>query len=105
MLHTAYTLTCHIVAKAKHEDALAATLAALVAPTRSESGCLLFTLHHCKDNPAEFLLYGVWVDEAAFKAHRQTQHAQQWLAQQDTLVAEQTIKYWQAVKSRELCSA
>jgi len=104
MLHTAYTITVHFTAKSGQEDALAAELMALVAPTRAEPGCLLYTLHRSSDNPAEFLFYEAWVDKAAYEAHRQTPHMQQWRKQRDKLVKTTTSQRWQAVKIRDVVS-
>ncbi len=99
MLHTAYTITVHFTAKSGQEDTLAAALMALVAPTRAEPGCLLYTLHRSDNNPADFLFYEAWVDQAAHEAHRKTTHMQQWRKQRDKLVAKATSQSWQAVKN------
>lgn len=38
----------------------------------AEPGCLTFTAHQYADDPTRFVLYEVYVDEAAFAAHRTT---------------------------------
>ena len=97
MLHTAYTLTVHFVAKDGQESELLRALSALVAPTRAESGCLLYTLHQSSDTPTEFLFYEAWVDQAAHLAHGKTPHMQQWKKKRDALVASCKVSHWQAL--------
>jgi autoinducer 2-degrading protein len=46
--------------------------------TRREAGNLRFDISQCVDDPARFLLYEAYRDEAAFKAHQQTPHYLEW---------------------------
>lgn len=46
--------------------------------TRSEPGNLRFDVLRAVDDPARFLLYEVYRDEAAFRAHQQTVHYLLW---------------------------
>ncbi len=46
--------------------------------TRKEPGNLRFDVSRRVDDPNRFLLYEVYRDEAAFKAHQQTDHYFRW---------------------------
>jgi quinol monooxygenase YgiN len=57
-----------------HEDELAEQLLALLGPTRSEPGCILYELHRDPENAGKFLFYEIWVDQAALDAHTASPH-------------------------------
>jgi quinol monooxygenase YgiN len=61
-------------AKPGEEEAVAGILAKLGAQAREEPGVKLFLLHRNLSNPAQFLFYELFADEAAFMAHQQTAH-------------------------------
>lgn len=46
--------------------------------TRQEPGNIRFDVNQSIDDPARFLLYEVYRDEAGFKAHQQTPHYLTW---------------------------
>ena len=62
-------LNVHIEAAAGQEDKLAEQLRALVAPTRSEPGCLAYELHRDTQNPAKFMFYERFRSQAALDEH------------------------------------
>lgn len=45
-----------------------------VAPTRQEAGCLGYILHQNRENPAEFVFYETWADQAALDRHFGSAH-------------------------------
>jgi quinol monooxygenase YgiN len=49
-------------------------LLSLAAPTRAESGCVVYDLYRSPDAPHEFLRFEIWTSEAALEAHKQTPH-------------------------------
>ena len=55
-------------------DAVAAILARFAPKAREEPGVKLFLVHRGVTNPAQFLFYELFDDEAAFAAHQQTEH-------------------------------
>jgi len=61
-------------AKAGQEDAIADILSRLGTAARTEPGVKLFLVHRSLSNPAHFLFYELFEDEAAFAAHQQTEH-------------------------------
>lgn len=60
----------------------------LCAQTLKEPGCRFFTLHQDAQVPTRFLLWEVFDDEAAFKAHFETAHTKAYLAQDLTEVVQ-----------------
>jgi quinol monooxygenase YgiN len=56
-------------------DALAALLAEQCGVVRAtEPGCVAYRLHRADGDPELFLFYEVYVDDAAFDAHRRSPH-------------------------------
>ena len=55
-------------------DNVADILARFAPKARQEAGVKLFLVHRNMANPAQFLFYELFEDEAAFTAHQQTEH-------------------------------
>jgi quinol monooxygenase YgiN len=55
-------------------DAVADILARFAPKARQEQGVKLFLVHRAVANPAQFLFYELFEDEAAFAEHQQTEH-------------------------------
>ncbi len=62
------------VAKEGEEDDVARLLRINGAATRAEPGCREFTVLRETGQPRTFVLYEVYDDEAAFQAHRESEH-------------------------------
>ena len=81
-----------VVAKLKARpgmlDEVNRTLAALVAPTRREEGCINYDLHQAKDDPNLFLFYENWENQEALDAHLAKPYLQGLMARADQLFAE-----------------
>lgn len=56
------------------ENEVASIFSRLAAEARKEPGCLMFIVHRHKTNPARFLVYEQYRDEAALEAHRDSAH-------------------------------
>jgi quinol monooxygenase YgiN len=56
------------------EAEIAEILRDLAPRIRSEPGNISFTAHRAKDAPNDILLYEIYASEAAFDAHRATEH-------------------------------
>ena len=61
-------------AKEGHEEALFASLAKLIEPTRAEAGCFHYDLYRDPSAPGRFVFDESWESEAHLEAHRQTPH-------------------------------
>ncbi|OGP58333.1 MAG: hypothetical protein A2V67_03990 [Deltaproteobacteria bacterium RBG_13_61_14] len=71
-------LAATLKAKAGKEDELIAAMKKLVAAVRqNEPGALDYTLHRSKKDPATFLVYEKYRDDAAMKAHMGSVHFQE----------------------------
>jgi len=69
------TVVARIRAAKGKEDALAALLVEQAAVVRSaEPGCLVYRVHRSTGDPALFLFYETYADDAAFETHRKAPH-------------------------------
>lgn len=73
-LNMGFVVAINIEAKEGEEDAVAALLQGLVAPTLAEPGVKLFLPYRSPTNPASFFLYELYVDEAGWRQHQETAH-------------------------------
>jgi quinol monooxygenase YgiN len=55
-------------------DAVLAALGPLVEASRAEPGCLQYQAHRSPDDPNVIFLYEQYADEAAYKAHSESEH-------------------------------
>jgi quinol monooxygenase YgiN len=69
-------------AKEGQADRVASILSRFLPEARSEPGAKLFLISRAKDNPAQFLFYELFRDEAAFKAHQDSAHFKTYIAEQ-----------------------
>lgn len=61
-------------AKEGEAEKVAGILERFLPEAQSEPGVKLFLIGRSKDNPAQFLFYELFRDEAAFKAHQDSAH-------------------------------
>ena len=59
-----------------------------VSAVRDEPGCLRFDVVRNADDPEHYLFYEVYRDQAAFKAHRETEHFARWREAADVCLSE-----------------
>jgi quinol monooxygenase YgiN len=69
-----YVVTAIWHAREGEEEKVAEILASNAALSAQEPGCRMFIAHRAVDDPRTFLLYEQYDDEAAFKAHMETEH-------------------------------
>jgi quinol monooxygenase YgiN len=62
-------LNVHMEAAVGREKDLERELSALVAPTRSEAGCLTYELHRDPEHPGKFMFYEKFKNQAALDEH------------------------------------
>ena len=63
-------------------DNVADILDRFLPEAQSEPGVKLFLIGRNRDNPAQFLFYELFRDEAAFKAHQESLHFKTYIAGQ-----------------------
>jgi quinol monooxygenase YgiN len=67
-------------AKEGQADKVAGILDRFLPEAQREPGAKLFLIGRSKDNPAQFLFYELFADEAAFKAHQESAHFKNFIA-------------------------
>jgi quinol monooxygenase YgiN len=67
-------------AKEGEADRIADILSRFLPEAQREPGAKLFLISRAKDNPAQFLFYELFRDEAAFKAHQESAHFRTYIA-------------------------
>lgn len=73
-------------AKEGLQDAVAATINDVLAPTRQEPGCHSIDAFTATRDPRLFYIHSCWKDEAAFDHHTQLPHTQRFVQQVQTLI-------------------
>lgn len=68
------TVVAEMTAKPGCEEALKAVLTSLVAPTRSEEGCICYDLHVATGEPGKFLFFEKWTGQDALSKHLASEH-------------------------------
>ena len=63
-------------------DRVAGILDRFLPEAQREPGAKLFLISRAKENPAQFLFYELFRDEAAFKAHQDSAHFKTYIAEQ-----------------------
>lgn len=67
-------------AKDGQADRVAEILRSFLPQAQSEPGVKLFLISRGTENPAQFLFYELFRDEAAFKAHQESAHFKTYIA-------------------------
>lgn len=70
------TLIATLEAKPGHEDELGRHLAAVIAPTRAEAGCIDYVPHRSTEDPSVWMFYENWRSQAELDAHSRSPHLQ-----------------------------
>ena len=69
-----YTVFATISVKPEHMEAAASAVAAIVAATRDEDGCIAFEPRRAADGSSTIMIFEEWADRDAFDFH----HAQEY---------------------------
>jgi (4S)-4-hydroxy-5-phosphonooxypentane-2,3-dione isomerase len=69
-----YVVVAKWVARQGEEDAVEQILRENGAESRREAGCRTFAVSRSTEEPRTYLLYEEYDDEAAFQAHRASEH-------------------------------
>jgi quinol monooxygenase YgiN len=82
-----YTIIGTVTARPETRGELAILLAAQVAPTRAEAGCINYDFHVDAADPCVFVFYENWTSREALDAHLAMPHLQPLFSQLDRLLA------------------
>ncbi len=88
---TVLTIIAHIKAKDGMEQRMQQDLLALLAPTRSEPGCMTFDLLIDINDPTSFMLYEYWESQSALDAHFEQPYVKQVLQAYEVTLAEPIV--------------
>lgn len=67
-----FTVMVAGIVQAGMEEYVKGYLEKMVERAQQEEGCIVFHIHQSLDNANEFMMYSVWVDQAAFEVHNAT---------------------------------
>jgi quinol monooxygenase YgiN len=88
MAHQPLTIVARFKAKPGMEERVKQDLLKMLAPSRSEIGCITYDLHINLADPSMFVLYEIWQDQASLDAHFATPYSKRIAkAFEETLVA------------------
>lgn len=87
-MESKYVTMAVLKAKEGKREKLCGELLKLIAPTRSEKGCLEYTLLEDKNENGTFYMREAFEDLDAFKLHGATAHFKNFAAQIDELMSE-----------------
>jgi quinol monooxygenase YgiN len=73
-------------AQAGNEEAVAAAIQEVTAPTSQEPGCLSVRGFQSVRDPRLFYIHSHWTDEAAFELHAELPHTVRFLERVQTLI-------------------
>ncbi|WP_109471978.1 putative quinol monooxygenase [Ornithinimicrobium cavernae] len=74
----AYVVNAVWRAKPGSESIVAEALEQLIEPSRAEPGNVYYQPYTSADEPGTFRIFEVYADEAAFKAHGESEHFARW---------------------------
>ena len=63
------SVIAHVQAKKGAEKKVKQQLMSLIAPTRSEAGCITYVLHQAVDDAGHFMFYENWVSRKDLDGH------------------------------------
>lgn len=85
------TVVAKVVAKKESVAAVRSELLKLIAPTRNEQGCIEYRLHQDHDDPAVFIFYENWQNEASLARHMESDHFRNYVSAVDGMLAEKVV--------------
>ena len=89
-----------VLAKLKAKESMADKVRqeglSLVAPTRSEAGCISYDFHQDTEDKSSFMFHENWTSRKALDEHIAKPHLQAFIARADELLAEpMDVTIWQ----------
>lgn len=101
MKNSGCTIIGTVVAKPEKRDELMRILAAQVAPTRAEPGCLSYDFHFDESDPNVFVFYENFVSKKALAEHLKKPHLKPLMDRLDELLAKPVdIRHLEMLSSR-----
>lgn len=82
----------HLEVQPEHKEAFLVEVLANAQASRGEAGVIQFDVLQQNGDPARFLLYEVYQDEAALEAHHHTPHFQRWVEKGAPLLTGERVR-------------
>jgi len=96
------TVLARFKAKTGMEEQVKQEIMALVAPTRSEAGCINYDLHQSADDKSLFMLYENWVSKKDLDEHLEMPYLNAFLGEADQILAEPVeIILWEMISQEK----
>ncbi|WP_210608541.1 putative quinol monooxygenase [Priestia flexa] len=84
-------VTAILEAKPGSEEELYDALLSVLAPSKSESGCIQYDLHRSIEVPSTFVFYEQWRDKHALDEHLSSSHYKDYRKQTEALILNRTV--------------
>ena len=98
MANKSVTVVARVRANEGKEEMVRQELAALMAPTRSESGCVMYNLHQGADNKALFMVHESWASKHDLDVHLKKPYLKAFLKKANELLVEPVeIALWEQI--------
>lgn len=98
MANKRVTVLARIKAKAGMEERIRQELMALVAPTRSEEGCINYDLHQSVDDQTLFMFYENWRSKEDLDKHLKMPYLEEFGSKAGNMLAEPVeITLWEMI--------
>jgi len=95
------TVIAQIRIKEGMEEKVGEELMKLVAPTRSEEGCIVYNLHQSAESKALFMFYECWRSKKDFDEHLQKPHIKAFAESTGEMLAEpMRVSLWEMLSTR-----
>jgi quinol monooxygenase YgiN len=91
MIMSTVTVVAKVVAKRESVESVRGELLRLIAPTRSEEGCIEYRLHQDSADPAVFIFFENWESEACLARHIESDHYKNYVSAVDDILAEKIV--------------
>lgn len=89
------TLLVLLKAKVGMEEKVKQELSSLVAPSRSEVGCVNYNVHQAADNKSHFMIYENWASKEILDKHLEMPYVKAWIDKAEELLAETSeVTFW-----------
>ena len=91
MIMSTVTVVAKVVAKRESVESVRDELLRLIAPTRSEEGCIEYRLHQDSADPAVFIFFENWESEACLARHVESDHFKDYVSAIDGMLEEKIV--------------
>ena len=100
MANVTVTVLARVKAKEGMQDQVRRECLALIAPSRSEEGCITYDLYQSTDDPTVFIFFENWLSREHVEKHLEKPHCQEFDQRTDgMLVGSEEIVFLKKISS------